>query len=134
MTSSPRSPPSLARLDWRAILAALGVAFVTGLVTRTLLAPVPGIVASIVGIGVSGFLAGIGARGAGAYHGAAVGVGWVLLEAIGVAPTPAAAENAVADTVAVIAFDALSLSAATFGGWFAAKRHRSSSSGRGKAR
>lgn len=67
------------------------------------------------------------------YHGAAVGVGWIVLEALGLVPTPRYSDDPLSDTVAIILFDLVILVAASLGG-AAARPGRPSSSGRGRGR
>ena len=100
---------------------------------RLLLAPIPGLVATILGIGLAGYLAGKWADSAGVYHGAVLGACWIGLEVIGLAPGATYSEDVLTDTVVVIALDLVTLLAASFGGWIA-RRDPSSSSGTGRAR
>ncbi len=88
---------------------------------------------TIFGIGLGGFVAGKWADSAGLYHGAMVGAGWVLLSAIGVAPSPGYSTDLLTDTAAVIVLDVLTLCVASAGGWIA-RRGPSASSGTGRAR
>ena len=77
-----------------------------------------------------------GKRGfpAGPYQGALVGVGYVVLEAIGLAPPPfALTEDGLGESAAIIASDALLLAVAALFGWLGAQRP-SSSSGRDRGR
>ena len=76
------------------------------------------------------------AKNAGLYHGAVVGVGYVLVEAVGLAPAPfAPSGDGVAEGLWIIAGDVLLLALATLAGWIAAPRATSSSSsGRGRGR
>lgn len=120
-------------ITWPAIIAGIAIAVIVNVVARTFLAPVPGGAATILGIGLGGYIAGKWAHSAGLYHGAIVGAGWVLLEAIGLVPAPGYASNVLADTVVVIALDAVTLAAASLGGWLA-RSDRVSSSGTGRAR
>jgi uncharacterized membrane protein AbrB (regulator of aidB expression) len=89
--------------------------------------------ATILGVGLGGFIAGKWAKSAGLYHGAFVGAGWVALEAFGAIPTQAYSPDALTDTVIVTAIDVLTLIVSSCGGWLA-WRDPSSSSGTGKAR
>jgi len=100
---------------------------------RTLLAPIPGIAASILGVGLGAYLAGKWARSGGPYHGAVVGAGWIVLEAVGLVPTAFEGPDALTDTVVVIALDVLTLLVGSAAGWLA-RREPSSSSGRGTGR
>ena len=105
------------RLRWPAILAGVALAVVIALLSPTMLPPIPAAVAPIFGLFVSGLLAGILAPQARAYHGALVGAGFVLCEALGIVPGSGYSGDALSDTVAVIASDALLIAAATFGAW-----------------
>jgi hypothetical protein len=95
-----------------------------------------GIAAPLCGIALGAYLAGKLAKNAGLYHGALVGVGYVLVEAVGLAPAPLdPSGDGVAESLWVIAGDALLLALATFAGWIAAPRAASSSSsGTGRGR
>ncbi len=124
---------TLPPLQWRAVIAGVAVAFVTALVARTLLAPVPGIAASILGVALGGYLAGKLAKSGGLYHGAVVGAGWIVLEALGLVPTAYDSPDALTDTLVVTALDVLTLLAGSAAGWLA-WRGPSSSSGTGRAR
>ena len=106
-------------LRWPAILAGVALAVVAALLSAAVLPPIAAAVASYLGLAVSGFLAGKLAVGASAYHGALVGAGYVLCEALGIVPSGSYATNPLSDTVAVIASDALAIAAATLGGWSA---------------
>ena len=105
------------RLRWPAILAGVALAVVIALVAVAILPPIPAAVASVFGLFVSGFLAGILAPEARMYHGALVGAGFVLCEAFGIVPGSGYSGDALSDTVAVIASDALLLAAAAIGAW-----------------
>jgi putative membrane protein (TIGR04086 family) len=95
-----------------------------------------GIAAPLCGIALGGLLAGKVAKHAGLYHGALVGVGYVVIEAIGLAPAPfASAGESLTEGLSIIAGDALLLALAALTGWIAAPRAASSSSsdtGRGR--
>ena len=119
------------RLRWRAIVAGVALAAAISLVSAAALPPIPAAVASFFGIFVSGILAGILASAARLYHGAVVGVGYVLCEAVGLVPGTIAGPDALSDTVAVIATDALRIALAALGGWSAGLW---SSLGRGRGR
>ena len=106
---------------------------IVALVARSFLAPIPGLAATIIGVGLGGFVAAKWADSGGIYHGAVVGVGWVALEAFGAVPTPSYAGDVLADTVIVIALDVVTLVAGAVGGYFA-RTDPSSSSGTGKGR
>jgi hypothetical protein len=81
-------------------------------------------------------LAGKLAKNAGLYHGALVGVGYVLVEAIGLAPAPfESGGDGLAEGISIIGGDALLLALAALAGWIAAPRVASLSSsdtGRGR--
>lgn len=125
---------SLPPLHLPAVLIGLGVALAVALGARLLSATIPGLAATILGVALGGFVAGKWAKTAGLYHGAAVGVGWIALEAFGVAPSSAGSSaEVVSDTVMVIALDAVLLVTASLGG-LVARPERASSSGRGRGR
>ena len=107
------------RIRWPAVLAGVALAVVTTLLATTALPPIPAAVASVFGLSLSGLLAGKLANSAGAYHGALVGAGYVLCEALGVVPGGGFLADPVSDTVAVIVSDALRIAVATLGGWSA---------------
>lgn len=117
----------------RAVLAGLALAVVIALIGRASSAPVLGLLATILGVGLGGFVAGKWANSAGLYHGAVVAVGWIVLEVFGAIPTPRYSEDLLADTVAVIALDVVTLLAGSIGGALA-RRDRSSSSDTGRDR
>lgn len=119
------------RLAWRAIIAGVASAAVISVITAALLPPIPAALASFFGLFVSGILAGKLALAAPLYHGAVVGAGYVLCEAVGLVPSGPTGADPVADTVAVIATDALRIALAALGGWAAGI---SSSSGTGRGR
>jgi len=88
-----------------------------------------GIAAPLCGIALGAVLAGKMAKYAGMYHGALVGVGYILVEAIGLAPAPLdPAGDGLAEGVWIIAGDALLLGVAALAGWIAAPQGASSSS------
>ena len=95
-----------------------------------------GIAAPLCGIALGAVLAGKVAKNGGLYHGALVGVGYVLVEAIGLAPAPLEPSGeGFAEGLSVIAGDALVLAVAALAGWIAAPRATSSSSsGMGRGR
>ena len=95
-----------------------------------------GIAAPLCGIALGAFLAGKVAKYGGLYHGALVGVGYVLVEAIGLAPAPLEPSgDGLAEGLSIIAGDALMLALAALSGWIAAPRATSSSSsGTGRGR
>ena len=106
---------------------------ILALLARSFLAPIPGIAATIIGIGVGAFIAAKWAKTAGLYHGAVVGAGWIALEALGAVPTPAFSTDVLTDTAIVFATDALVLFAGALGGW-RGHPEPSSSSGKGRGR
>lgn len=118
---------------WRAVLAGLAVAVILAIVARSVFAPIPGFVATIVGIGLGGYIAAKWAKTAGLYHGALVGAGWIALEALGAVPTASYSADVLSDTVIVFATDALVLFAGAVGGW-RGHPEPSSSSGTGRDR
>lgn len=118
-------------LHWRAIVAGVALAGAISLIAAVLLPPIPAALASYFGLVVSGVLAGKLASAARLYHGAVVGVGYVLCEAVGLVPGGAAFADALSDTVAVILSDALRIALAALGGWIAGLW---SSSGTGRDR
>ena len=81
-------------------------------------------------------MAGKVAKNAGLYHGAVVAVGYVLVEAIGLAPAPLESSGVgLAEGISIIAGDALLLAIGSLAGWIAAPQATSSSSsdtGRGR--
>jgi hypothetical protein len=95
-----------------------------------------GIAAPLCGIALGAYLGAKVAKYGGLYHGALVGVGYVLVEAIGLAPAPLEPSgDGFAEGLAVIAGDALTLALAALAGWIAAPRATSSSSsGTGRGR
>ncbi len=113
---SPRRAP---HLRWPAILAGVAVAVAISLLGAALLPPIPAALASFFGLFVSGLLAGKTAAGAPAYHGALVGAGYVICEALGIVPGGGYFADPLSDTVALIASDALVIAVAALGGWFA---------------
>jgi hypothetical protein len=95
-----------------------------------------GIAATLCGIALGAFVAGKMAKNGGIFHGALVGVGYVLVEAIGIAPAPLEpAGDGIAEGLSIIAGDGMVLVLAALAGWIAAPRATSlSSSGMGKGR
>jgi hypothetical protein len=131
-----RSPPAINQL---AVVAGLVVAATVASLLRLAASPTAsifGIVAPLCGIALGAFLAGKLAKNAGVYHGALVGVGYVLVEAIGLAPAPLEpAGVGLTEGLSIIAGDALVLTVAALAGWIAAPRATSSSSsGTGRGR
>jgi hypothetical protein len=117
------------------VVAAALVASVLRLATGPS-AAIFGIAAPLCGIALGAFLAGKLAKYAGLYHGALVGVGYVLIEAIGLAPAPLEPSgDGIAEGLSIIAGDALLLALGALVGWIAAPRAASSSSsGTGRGR
>src|SRR5688572_31667600 len=107
------------RLRWPAILAGVALAVATALLTTAMLPPIPAAVASVFGLFISGILAGKLANAARVYHGAVVGAGYVICEAVGIVPGGGFLADPVSDTVAVIVSDALRIAVAALGGWSA---------------
>jgi len=99
-------------------------------------APNFGIAAPLCGIALGALLAGKVAKNGGLYHGALVGVGYVLVEAIGLAPGPLdPSSDGLTEGLSIIAGDALLLAVAVLAGWIAAPQATSSSSsGTGRGR
>jgi hypothetical protein len=131
-----RSPPAINQL---AVVAGLVVAATVASLLRLAASPTAsifGIAAPLCGIALGAFLAGKLAKNAGVYHGALVGVGYVLVEAIGLAPAPLEpAGVGLTEGLSIIAGDALVLTVAALAGWIAAPRAASSSSsGTGRGR
>lgn len=119
------------RLRWPAILAGVALAVVVTLLGNAVLPPIPAAVASVFGLFTSGLLAGKVAVSGPAYHGAVVGAGYVVCEALGIVPSGGYPGDPVSDTVTVIVSDALRLAVATVGGW-CARFVSSSDKGRGR--
>ena len=106
-------------LRWTAILAGVALGVAVTLVGAAVLPPIPAAAASYFGLVLSGLLAGKLAPEARAYHGALVGAGYVICEALGIVPTGSYAVDPLSDTAAVIASDALAIASAAVGGWSA---------------
>lgn len=104
-------------LHWPAILAGVALAVAATLLGAAVLPPIPAALASYLGLLVSGLLAGKVAAAARVYHGAVVGAGFVICEAVGVVPGGGYLADPVSDTVAVILSDALRIAVAAVGGW-----------------
>ena len=100
---------------------------------RSFLAPIPGITATILGVGLGGFIAAKWANKAGIYQGACVGAGWIALEAFGAVPTSTYSSDVLTDTTIVVLIDAATIVAGSVGGWLG-HREPSSSSDRGRGR
>jgi hypothetical protein len=120
-------------LQWRAVLLGLALAVVIGYAAHLALAPIPGSAATIVGIGAGGFLAGKQANAARLYHGAVVGLLWILLETFALVPTVQYSTDLATDTLIVIGMDAASIVAGSLGGSLA-RSGRASSSDTGTGR
>ena len=118
-------------LRWPAILAGVALAVALTLVSSAAAPPIPAAVASFFGLFVAGFLAGKLGSVARVYHGAVVGAGYVICEALGIVPGGGVLADPVSDTVAVIVSDALRIAVAAFGGW-SARFWSSSDKGRGR--
>lgn len=125
------SQRGMPRLRWPAIFVGVALAVVVTLLSRMALPPIPAALASVFGLLISGLLAGKLAMDARAYHGALVGAGYVICEALGIVPGVGSSADALTDTVTVIASDALVIAVAALGGWSA---RLWSSSDKGKAR
>lgn len=113
------------------MIAGSATAVVITVAGSILLAPIPGSALTILGIGLGGFVAGKWAKIAGSYQGALAAVGWIVVAAIGLIPTPGYGSNVFADTVVIIVFDVIALAVGSFGGWLA---DRASSSDRDRGR
>jgi len=107
------------------------VAITVVVLARLFVASIPGIVATILGVALGGYVAGKWADSGGIYHGAVVGVAWVVLEALVPAPGGLYSSDVLTDTAIVIAVDAATLLAGAIGGWLA-RPDPSSSSGKGR--
>jgi len=82
---------------------------------------------------LGGYVAGKWANFVGLQHGVMVGVGYIVFEAVGLAPSASYASDALADTAIVITLDVLTLAVASFAGWLATRGLSSSSdTGRGR--
>lgn len=117
-------------LRWPAILAGIVLSALTAIATHALVGPATAVAASLFGLAVGGFMAGKWANSAGAYHGAVVGAGFIVLEALGVIPTAAYAGDAFADTLQVIVLDGAALLSSTLGGALSSRIASSSDTGR----
>ena len=106
-------------LRWPAILAGVALAVAVALLSAAVLPPIPAAAASVFGLFASGLLAGKLASLGRAYHGAVVGAGFVLCEAVGIVPDLSYVADPLSETLAVIASDALAIAAAAVGGWCA---------------
>ena len=131
-TLPPIERRSAPPIRWPAVIAGAATAVIISIVGSVALAPIPGSAVTIIGIGCGGFVAGKWAKTAGSYHGALAAVGWILVAAIGVVPTPGYGSSVLADTVVIILFDVIALAIASFAGWLASDRASSSDRGRGR--
>ena len=131
-----RSVPTINQIAIAAGLVAAAIVALLVSLAATPAASIFGIAAPLCGIAVGAYLAGKLAKNAGLYHGALVGVGYVLVEALGLAPAPfEPSGDSLAEGLWIIAGDALLLAVAAVAGWIAAPRATSSSSsGMGRAR
>jgi hypothetical protein len=130
---------ALPATNWIAVAGGVLVAAAVASVLRLgALSPASifGIAAPLCGIALGAVLAGKVAKYGGLYHGALVGVGYVLVEAIGLAPAPIEPlGDGIGEGLSIIAGDALVLALAALAGWIAAPRATSSSSsGTGRGR
>lgn len=107
------------QLRWPAVLVGVALAVAITLLSAALLPPIPAAAAPFFGLGVSGLLAGKLATGARVYHGALVGAGYVICEALGVVPGGGQSTDPLSDAALVIATDALLIAVAALGGWCA---------------
>lgn len=131
-----RSPPVIQQL---AVVAGVLVAATVASLLRLAASPdasIFGIAAPLCGIASGALVAGKLAKNAGLYHGALVGVGYVLVEVIGLAPAPfEPTGTGLAEGLSIIAGDVLLLAVASLAGWIAAPQvASSSSSGTGRGR
>jgi hypothetical protein len=115
------------------VLAGVAISVAIGVPAIVALAPIPGSIATILGVAIGGFVAGKWADSAGAYHGALVGAGWIMLEAFGIVPSLRYSADTITDTLIVFVVDLVTLIGASLAGWWA-RRGPSSSSGTGRAR
>ena len=113
--SDPRRPP---RLEWGAVFIGLVVALVLGIAATAIGL---GLVGKVVAVAIGGAVAARRASGAGAFHGAVVGAGWILVFSDISGPAGADA-GIVVDTASTVVFDLFYLSAAAAGGWLAGRR------------
>jgi len=130
---------SLPPLHQVAVAAGVLVAAAIASVLRLAASPTAsifGIAAPLCGIALGAFIAGKVAKNGGLFHGALVGVGYVLIEAVGLAPAPfEPSGDGLAEGLSIIAGDALVLTLAALAGWIAAPQATSSSSsGTGRGR
>ena len=128
MIESKRAMPPI---RWPAVIAGVALAAVVAVVSAFVLPPISAAVATFFGLLLSGLLAGKLASAGRAYHGALVGAGYVICEALGIVPGGGSFSDPLTDTVAVIASDALLIAAGALGGW-CARLWSSSDKGRGR--
>ena len=99
------------------------------------IAPILGIAAPVIGVASGAYLAGKRAKVGPLYHGALVAGCYVVLEGIGVVPTPiGVGDSPLADSVAIIVSDAVLLATGALAGWAAGREAPSSSSDTGRGR
>ncbi len=101
------------------MLAGTALSVALGALSAAALPPISAAVASLFGLWMGGVVAGKFGKSARVYHGALVGAGFIVAEALGLIPTLSHAADPLADTVAVIVVDALVLATAALGGWSA---------------
>ena len=118
-------------LRWPAILVGVALAVAIAVISAAVLPPIPAAAASFFGLFLSGLLAGKLATLGRVYHGAVVGAGFVICEALGIVPGVSYVADPLSETVAVIASDALAIAAAALGGW-SSRLWSSSDRGRGR--
>ena len=128
MIESKRAMPPI---RWPAVLAGVALAVVVALLSALVLPPISAALATFFGLFVSGLFTGKLTKHGRAYHGALVGAGYVLCEALGIAPALSPTADPLTDTVAVIASDVLLLASAALGGW-SARLWSSSDTGTGR--
>ena len=127
-------PAAAPRIEWPAVALGLAVALAIGWLGPRA-APIFGLAAPFLGVAGGAFLAGKRAKHHPLYHGALAAAGYVVLEGIGVVPTPfPPAENALADSIAIILSDGTLLAVGAVAGWLGQPGGSSSSSGRDKGR
>jgi hypothetical protein len=130
---------SLPAVNQIAVAAGVLIAVTIASVLRVAALPnasIFGIAAPLSGIALGAFVAGKVAKNGGLLHGALVGVGYVLVEAIGLAPSPLdSSGDGLAEGLSIIVGDAILLALAAPAGWIAAPgATSSSSSGTGRGR
>lgn len=117
------------------VVVAVGTASILSIAIASA-APNFGIAAPGCGVAIGAFLAGKWAKYAGAYQGGLVAVGYVIVEAIGLAPPPLEQrEGGITEGLLIILGDVLLLLLGALAGRIAAPEARpSSSSGTGRGR